>query len=129
MNAIRDAVNAFFALVHSWFRVDRIRVSPMEGRLLSLQPGQRILLRKQIYVVFGPPVVNPADKCRVTLQLDGDDGPARLVIQRTADGNTCSARFLDQHGLLQDIFDDDVDLLQSSHDRLCAGMTPSLAQD
>jgi hypothetical protein len=43
---VRDVVR----LARSWWRVDRIRVSPREGRLLALLPGERLL-------VFGRPVV------------------------------------------------------------------------
>lgn len=115
MRSIRALIRTLLELSRSWFDVDRIRTSPFEGRLVSLQTGQRILLREHIFVVSGPPVANPANIREVTFQLESDAGPASLTIQRTIDGSTCSTRLLDHHGHLHDIFDDDVDLLPAEH--------------
>ncbi len=115
MQTVRETIKAFFTLVHRWFHVDRIRISPVEGRLLSLQRGQYILLRQQIYVVFGPAAENSASKYEVTIHLDGDEGPAQLNIQRTVDGSALSARLLNRQGRLQDVFDDDVQVLNESY--------------
>ena len=85
MQTIRAIATPLLVLLRSWFHVDRIRISPMEGRLLSLQPGQRILLREHIYVVFGPAVTNPANMREIAIRLESDEGPAYLTMQRTAD--------------------------------------------
>ena len=111
MQTIRAIARSLKVLLRSWSHVDRIRISPMEGRLLSLQPGQRILLRERIYVVFSPAVGNPANMREIAIRLESDEGPAYLTMQRTADGNTCSAQLLNHPGQQEDIFDDDVNLL------------------
>lgn len=44
MNSVLRLADSCCSLVRSWLAVDRIRVKPIAGRLLQLQPGQTILL-------------------------------------------------------------------------------------
>jgi hypothetical protein len=113
MYSILEILKSAKELFHGWFRSDRIRIAPTEGRLLSLQPGQRLLLRDNIYTVLGPTLANPANGCQVTIRLDSDQGPAYLIIQRTSIGRTNNARLMTEQGQFEDIFDDDVDLLHN----------------
>ncbi len=115
MRAIRDILKSAGRLFCSWFHIDRIRMSPTEGRLLSLQPGQRILLRQQVYAVCGPAAADPVDRQLLTIRLESDEGSASLDVQRASDGRFRSARLLDECGRFTDIFDDDVDLLPHQH--------------
>lgn len=45
MKLLRLVADQVFALIRSWYCVDRIRVSPSAGRLLGLRNGQTILIR------------------------------------------------------------------------------------
>ncbi|MEZ6035251.1 MAG: hypothetical protein R3C17_19330 [Planctomycetaceae bacterium] len=45
MKLLRLVADPLFALIRSWYAVDRIRASPSEGRLLGLRNGQTILIR------------------------------------------------------------------------------------
>ena len=45
MRQLRLVADQLFALIRSWYCVDRIRVSPSAGRLLGLRNGQTILIR------------------------------------------------------------------------------------
>ena len=114
MYSIRETLKSVTTLFHTWFRSHRIRIAPTEGRLLSLLPGQQLLLRNNIYTVFGTPVANPANGQQVTTRLDGDHGPAYLTIQRTSSGRTDTAQLMNEHGQFEDVFDDDVYLLNHS---------------
>ncbi|MCC6511016.1 MAG: hypothetical protein IT423_18080 [Pirellulaceae bacterium] len=40
-------------LVHSWWRIDRVRVAKCTGRLLELVPGDRLLVLGQLWLVIG----------------------------------------------------------------------------
>ncbi len=120
MRGIRTTAGTLLNLVRSWLHVDQIRISPLEGRLLSLQPGQRVLLREHIYVVDGPNITSSANRREIIFRLHSDEGPAYLTIQRTMDGKMCGTQLLNHLGNQEDIFDDDIDLLPSE------GSSPSM---
>lgn len=106
-------IQALIRLIRSWLFADRIRIAPADGRLLSLRPGQRILVRQRVCRVIeliesGTSALGP-----VTISLQTDDGPAFLTIQRTAGGTCQSAQLLDAQGRREDIFDADVQILTS----------------
>ena len=46
-----SVMGQFCELIASWMRSDQIRVAPTTGRLLSLQVGDRFVLRDEAYVV------------------------------------------------------------------------------
>ncbi|MEQ1827563.1 MAG: hypothetical protein ABL921_16510 [Pirellula sp.] len=65
-------------LASSWIGADRIRISPCEGRLLSLRVGDRVYLRDRIWRVIRCVAPERA--------LEGDDSaPSPLVISNTLD--------------------------------------------
>ena len=51
MSYLRAFALSIRQLVNTWTAVDRIRISPTEGRLLNLTVGQKILIQDQLYLI------------------------------------------------------------------------------
>jgi len=67
-------------LLHSWYTVDRVRVSPAAGRLLSLRADDRVLIRDNVFTVVSRQTVASRGGMRLTHQLESDDGVADLEV-------------------------------------------------
>lgn len=67
---------ALLDLLSSWWRVDRIRVSPREGELLRLEPGSVIAV-KGVGVEIR---TKRSTGSGVTYDCQTDDGPAQLEV-------------------------------------------------
>ncbi|GAA5506960.1 hypothetical protein [Novipirellula caenicola] len=96
IGTIRKLGTAFWSLVVGWYRVDRIRVSPTAGRLLSLKVGDRVVLKGELFKVMQRQIGDAADQ--VTYLLNHPDGDAVLQITRNGrdfDGKA-ELRHLDQ---------------------------------
>ncbi|EMI16239.1 hypothetical protein RMSM_06846 [Rhodopirellula maiorica SM1] len=51
INTARELCTAFWDVAVGWYRVDRIRISPTAGRLLSLRVGDRVVLKGELFKV------------------------------------------------------------------------------
>ncbi|WP_345328030.1 hypothetical protein [Novipirellula rosea] len=80
MKATQQLCAAFWEFVVGWYRVDRIRVSPTAGRLLSLKVGDRVVLKGELFKVTQRHIGDAADE--VTYVLNHPDGDAELRITR-----------------------------------------------
>ena len=85
---MRELVTDLWRLVQSWWNVDRIRVSPREGRLLRLQPPcillvegcpvevlSRILGQSTRGLTIAYECRSAAGACRLTVQPAGNSTP------------------------------------------------------
>jgi hypothetical protein len=71
-------------LVRSWWRVDRIRVSPREGRLLSLEPPCVVFITSRPAQVVERIAPDPtASDPSVTYRCRTSTGPAELCVRLT----------------------------------------------
>ena len=102
------AVKFAFARLVDWLSHDQIRISPTTGRLLSLQLGDRILLRSQLFCVLKIYVSQENDS--VVYSLGSEDKRATLKIQRDQNGKATDG-WLEMVGLSEPVFDDDVAVL------------------
>ena len=93
------------SLVRAWWRGDRIRVSPREGRLLAIAVGSAIRVgsvyaevtsRRRIDTAAAGPVAEYG--------LRTDDGPARLRVPLAG----CGALVFARDGIDEVVSDDDV---------------------
>ncbi len=103
MKAARELCTAFWEFVVGWYRVDRIRVSPTAGRLLSLKVGDRVVLKGELFKVTQRQIGDAADE--VTYVLNHPDGDAELRITRNGHDFDKHAElwFLDQcEGVMED---------------------------
>lgn len=105
-------VRSLVAFIQRWLQADRIRISPVEGRLLRLRAGQKMLLRDAVYHVRDVPSPDVTESQDLIIVLEGDHGVARLTVHRTASGGCAAAQLVAENGQSLDIFDDDVQLLQ-----------------
>ena len=75
-------LRSLLELVGAWWRTDRIRVSPAEGRLLRLRRGSVVRLREQTAVVRQRWVGRSASGPYVNYdcEVDGGGGPCQLRV-------------------------------------------------
>ena len=96
--AIREmSFGSWRRLAKGWLSVDRIRIASSEGRWLSLQIGDRVLIRQQLWVVSNRQICDAIDECLAdnkasllyTLTSDdaGSSGHLRVTIPSEASVN------------------------------------------
>ncbi len=104
-------------LVQSWAGGDRIRIPPTEGRLLALKPGDRLLIRNELYEVLSQIVQSEF----IVYGLSDDDQMGELKVPKTSHLLTHQGeqRFAHLHfgNVMVDVFDDDVVVLSARNDR------------
>ena len=65
-------------LVRSWWRSDRIRIGPAEGRLLRLQPGALVSIRGQLVKLVQRREWFEEGGARVEYLCEGEDGEVAI---------------------------------------------------
>lgn len=83
-----SGIDRLIGLVRDWWRVDRIRSSPREGRLLRLEPGDLLRLAGVTVTVIDRRVDPDASGVRYRCAGDGFIGELRVTLAagRQADG-------------------------------------------
>ena len=77
---------ALWKLVRAWWRVDRIRISPREGRLLGLEPGAVLQIGEtRAVVVRRRPLPGHRGSAAVVYECQTRTGTAVLHARRTDD--------------------------------------------
>lgn len=109
MGAIRFIRQSLMPVLWSWWNVDRIRVSPQEGRLLKLQEGQVIHIRGEQYRVNSREVVCDRSRTRVRFMLIAEECAATLCVLRDANGEVRGE--LLYRGDTSTVYDDDITVL------------------
>ncbi|MEX0702523.1 MAG: hypothetical protein WD069_10555 [Planctomycetales bacterium] len=77
-------------LFHAWWCVDRIRISPREGRLLVLRPGDMVSVKARTAEIRTRREQPDAVRPRVTYDCRTVDGSARLTIAASNTGEAVS---------------------------------------
>ena len=93
-SGFRRLLADFFALIRSWWLVDRIRVGPGEGRILRLHAGSLILVRNRPVEVVGRRVRRNGSRVTVVYECRGAEGDAQLVVV-TAEFGDCLLLWID----------------------------------
>lgn len=101
--------SAIRQIITSWWSVDRIRVSPVEGRLLTLREGQVIGIRNEHYVIGRRTSSHCNEGEKICFLLTGVNQRADLILVRSGT-QLATATVVDSNGSFP-IFDDDVVLL------------------
>jgi hypothetical protein len=87
--------DSWIRLARSWLSVDRIRIAPSEGRWLSLQIGNRVLIRQQLWVVSNRQICNAIDEClpdntaSLLYTLTSDDAGVTGLLRVTIPSEAC----------------------------------------
>ena len=94
----RSLPAAIVELLKSWWRVDRIRSSPAEGRLLRLQPPAFVVIDERTIEVTRRVVGQDRDGPFVVYDCLEDGLPARLLVRPAAGCETMPVRWLSPLG-------------------------------
>ncbi len=103
-----SVMGQFCKLIASWMRSDQIRVAPTTGRLLSLQVGDRFVLRDEAYVVQSREVDDVDSPEIVIYELGSSCGRRRLCVDVLQVHDVACGEMWDEVGNCQSVFDDDV---------------------
>ena len=107
--------------------VDRIRIATSEGRWLSLQVGDRVLIRQQLWFVSNRQFYDAIDEClpdnkaSLLYTLTGDDADSTCILRVTIPLVTSVS--LSGHAVLIlgqercELFPEDMVLMRSRHER------------
>ncbi len=84
MRLPRSLLSTLLALARAWWRHDRVRASPNEGRLLRLGPGAVLRIAGRRAVVQHRRVGETAEGSYVAYECEGEAGPSQLLLRHTA---------------------------------------------
>jgi len=98
--------------VRSWWRVDRIRASPTEGRLLRLHPPCFVVIGGRSFEIAHRVVGQDAEGPFVDYQIDSQAGPARLLVRLIVETSQTVIRWIGPDGE-RSLLPQDVDVFES----------------
>ncbi|MEO2016477.1 MAG: hypothetical protein ABGZ53_19135 [Fuerstiella sp.] len=107
MKPTQSLLHSVLQLLRCWYAVDRVRVSPTEGRLLSLRVDDRILIRGDVFTVVNRQTIASRGGIRLAYQLTSDDGEARLSVNPDSAGTSHVSELI-THDTTTTIYDDDI---------------------
>ena len=113
MRLIKSLFQSVLQLLRSWYTVDRVRVSPTAGRLLSLQVDDRILIRGDLFTVVKRQTTASRGGIRLAYQLESDGGGARLSVESATSGTSHVSELRTNNGSAS-IYEDEVVELRRS---------------
>lgn len=94
-----------------WYRRDRIRISPTEGRLVRLVVGDRILLRGEVYDIIDRQCDHGTERATIEYRLvPMSNANEQAVLRASLVGpelRCISARFVASNANF-DVFEDDI---------------------
>lgn len=113
MTRLQKLFSPIRELIQSWHAVDRIRISPNEGRLLRLEVGDNFLLFDDLYIVQQRRVESVGDGYKVVCQLtNSDDNAAQLSVHSTSQQTIRSSLHVGESS--RPVVNDDVVLLAAN---------------
>ena len=104
---MKRVMQKLLGAMQAWYRIDRVRIAPSDGRLLQLDVGDRFVLLDDVFVVQQRLLKSSEAACEVDLLLKGDHVTATLHVQRRHLTEPVHAR-LSREGGSQTVFDSDV---------------------
>jgi hypothetical protein len=84
----RAILRSIREFVRAWWQVDRIRVSPGDGRLWNLKPGSITILDGQPVEIVGRTLLNIAESPIVVYDCRIEQGMVRLKVSATRVGHS-----------------------------------------
>lgn len=110
MKHLQQLMNPIRSLFESWHSVDRIRISPSEGRLLRLAVGDTFVLFDSLYTVEQRRVETCGDGYSVMYALSNSAGDCAQLSVDTTESQESSARLFRCNSDVS-VFDSDVSIL------------------
>lgn len=96
--ALGRLAQAVWGLVRAWWKVDRIRVRPAEGRLLRLQPGCVISVEQRPVEIIRRHTKQSDASGTVLYDCSTADGTANLVVVSDGNGHVCQLAWVEGGG-------------------------------
>ena len=93
-----DLVGSLTSCLRSWWRVDRIRSSPTEGRLLRLQPPAFLLIDGRTIEVTRRVIGQDRDGAFVSYDCLENGSAGRLMVRLAGNFNPRPIRWVGAHG-------------------------------
>lgn len=84
--------------LRSWWRVDRVRASPNDGRLLRLHPPCFVVIGGRSFEISHRVVGHDAIGPFVDYNIVGHDGPARLLVRLMIETSQTVIRWIGPDG-------------------------------
>lgn len=84
--------------VRSWWRVDRIRTSPVEGRLLRLHPPCFVVIGGRSFEIAHRVVGQDSEGPFVDYNIHSQDGSARLLVRLIVETSQIEIRWIGPDG-------------------------------
>lgn len=110
-------ISAVVELVRSWWRGDRVRASPREGRLLRIAPGSLIRVGSTLATVCRRCVGQTAKGPYVLYCCEGDTGPCQLWVTPLASTYRPRVRWV-EFGRENVLTEDEVEVFPRSEEDL-----------
>ena len=98
MSGVRRLAREALALLCAWWRVDRVRVSPREGRLLRLEPPCFLIVDGRLAEVLGREQDPSVDGRLVVYSCLTDSGRGELRVALHGPGRQLEVRWVDTAG-------------------------------
>ena len=95
---MRSLVGVIIELLRSWWRVDRIRSSPVEGRLLRLQPPAFLVIEGRTMEVTRRVAGHDRDGPFVVYDCLENGSDSRLLVRPAVDCGTMPVRWMNSCG-------------------------------
>ncbi len=80
-SSILNVSHILLDCIRSWWRVDRIRASPTEGRLLRLHPPCFVVIGGRSFEIAHRVVGQDSEGPFVDYNVSSPDGPGRLLVR------------------------------------------------
>ena len=91
-------LSALLDCIRSWCRVDRIRASPIEGRLLRLHPPCFVVIGGNSFEIAHRIVGHDATGPFVDYNVIGKEGPCHLLVQLIVETSQTAIRWIGPDG-------------------------------
>ena len=98
MSPFHELARSVADLLRSWWRVDRIRASPCEGRLLRLHPPCFIAIDGQTVEIARRVIGQDADGPFVIYDCRAMTGPAKLLVRLLTEPSQTLIRWIGPDG-------------------------------
>jgi hypothetical protein len=109
-------VSSMGRLLHCWWRGDRIRVSPREGRLLRLKPPCFLRIAGEPVQVTRRQVIRGAVGLTIVYHCEMATGPCELVVQPMPWGPAVTVQ---RPGEVRAVTAEDVDVIPGTAGKRC----------
>ncbi len=112
LSSISRLLRDVFRLIASWWQVDRVRVSPDEGRLLRLEPPCVVVIESRPAEVLARTVGRTAAGPFVVYDCRSATGPYQLRVVPLGDGQVSCVCWI-ENGRERELAADDVEVFQA----------------